>query len=74
MLTYQMTDEELMEQLEDRSIAPDSFHHPKHVRAPFLCLCRYPVLEALRRFAAALKRFAAAMGKADRYHETITWA
>ncbi len=25
-------------------------------------------------FSAALKRFAAAQGKAQRYHETITWA
>jgi hypothetical protein len=49
MLTYQMNDEELMERLEDRSIAPDSFHHPKHVRARFLYLCRYPALEALRK-------------------------
>ena len=69
-----MTDEELIERLEDGSIAPDSFHHLEHVRAVFLYLCRYPMLEALQRFAAALQRFAAAMGKADRYHETITWA
>ena len=74
MLTYQMTDEELIERLEDGTIVPDSFHHLEHVRAVFLYLCRYPMLEALQRFAAALQRFAAAMGKADRYHETITWA
>jgi hypothetical protein len=37
-------------------------------------LCRYPALEALERFSEALKRFAAAQGKAQRYHETITWA
>jgi hypothetical protein len=74
MLTYEMTDEELMGRLEDGSIAPGSFHHLEHVRAVFLYLRRYPVLEALQRFAAALKRFATAVGKADRYHETITWA
>lgn len=74
MLTYEMTDEELMERFEDGSIAADSFHHLEHIRIVFLYLCRYPVVEALQRFASALKRFAAAMGKADRYHETITWA
>ena len=74
MRTYEMTDEELIGRLEDGSIAPDSFHHLEHVRVVFLYLCRYPVLEALQRFTAAIKRFATAMGKADRYHETITWA
>ena len=35
---------------------------------------RYPFLEAVARFSAALKRFAAAQGKPQLYHETITWA
>lgn len=74
MLANVMTDDELIEQLEDASISPDCFHHADHVRAAFLYLCRHPPLDALQRFASALQRFAAAMGKADRYHETITWA
>jgi hypothetical protein len=69
-----MTDEELMRQFEDASLPPDTFHHLEHVRAAFLYLRNYPVLEAIARFSAALKRFAAAQGKAERYHETITWA
>ena len=74
MPASEMTDEELIEQFEDASIPEDCFHHPQHVRVAFLYLCRYPIIETLERFSTALKRFAAAMGKADRYHETITWA
>lgn len=51
-----------------------SFHHADHVRLAFEYLCRHEALEALAKFSAALQRFAAAQGKADRYHETITWA
>jgi hypothetical protein len=69
-----MTDEELIEGFEDASIRTECFHHPEHVRVAFLYLCRYPLLEALQRFSTALKRLAAALGKADRYHETLTWA
>ena len=74
MLTTEMTDGELMERFEDGSIPADCFHHLEHVRVAFLYLCRFPIPEALQRFTNALKRFAAAQGKADRYHETISWA
>jgi len=73
MLSYEMTDVELLERFENGSIAADSFHHREHVRVVFLYLCRFPVLEALQKFASALKRFASAEGKSNRYHETITW-
>jgi len=32
------------------------------------------LLEAVEKFSAALRRQAAAHGKAERYHQTITWA
>jgi len=63
---------ELIEQFE--ATALESFHHADHVRLAFAYLCDYPVLEALGRFAAALKRYAAARGKSQLYHETITYA
>jgi hypothetical protein len=69
-----ITDEQLLEQFESASMPEDCFHHPEHVRTAFLYLCRFPMLEALQRFSAALRRFAVAKGKPDRYHETITWA
>ncbi|MGA6985877.1 MAG: hypothetical protein WBZ01_07490 [Terriglobales bacterium] len=68
-----MTGDELIQQFEEGRTAADTFHHADHVRLAFEYLCRFPPLEALEKFSAALKRFAAAQGKADRYHETITW-
>ena len=69
-----MTGEELIEQFEFGATPADTFHHADHVRLAFEYLCRYTALEALERFSDALKRFAAAQGKAQLYHETITWA
>jgi hypothetical protein len=69
-----MSGDTLIEQFEAGTTAADTFHHADHVRLAFEYLCRYPVLEALPRFSGALRRFAAAQGKAQRYHETITWA
>jgi hypothetical protein len=69
-----MTGEDLIRQFEDSATPVETFHHADHVRLAFEYLCRYPVIEALERFPAALKRFAAARGKAQLYHETITWA
>ncbi|HMD18115.1 MAG TPA: hypothetical protein VKH18_15730 [Terriglobales bacterium] len=69
-----MTGEELIKQFEDGTTPADTSHHADHVRLAFEYLCRYPALEALEKFSAALQRFAAAQGKAQRYHETITWA
>jgi hypothetical protein len=68
-----MTDEELIEQFENRTLAKEEFNHPAHVRAAWIYLCRYPVLEAIRRFSEALKAYAASLGAAGLYHETITW-
>lgn len=69
-----MTGDELIQQFEDGTTPAATFHHADHVRLAFEYLCRYSALEALRRFSAALQRFAARQGKAQLYHETITWA
>ncbi len=69
-----MTGDELIKQFEDGVTPVDTFHHADHVRLAFEYLCRCSALEALERFSDALKRFAAAQGKAQLYHETITWA
>ena len=67
-----MTDEELIYRFETGIV--ESFHHADHVRLAFAYLRLYPVLQALEKFAVALKHFAAARGKAQLYHETITHA
>jgi hypothetical protein len=73
-LPANMTGDELIKQFEEGTTPAETFHHADHVRLAFEYLCRFPALEALEKFSAALKRFAAVQGKADRYHETITWA
>lgn len=69
-----MTNDELIRAFETDSLPENSFHHADHVRLAFAYLSRYPVLQALDRFACALKRFAAARGKTRLYNETITHA
>ena len=54
--------------------APGEFHHADHVRVAFAYISRFPILEAVERFSAALKRLAVSKGKPNLYHETITWA
>jgi hypothetical protein len=69
-----MSNEELIRRFENDALPGDSFHHADHVRLAFAYLCEYPVLQALEKFASALKRFAAARGKTQLYNETITCA
>lgn len=69
-----MTGNELIAQFESGATAAENFHHADHVRLAFEYLCRYTALDALEKFSAALQRFATAQGKAQLYHETITWA
>ena len=70
----EMTDHlEFIRQFESDSLAGE-FHHADHVRLAFAYLSEFPALEALERFAVALKRFAEVRGKATLYHETITHA
>ncbi len=68
-----MTNQALIEHFENDSL-PGEFHHEQHVQLAFAYLSDFAPLEALERFAAALKRYAAARGKAGLYHETITHA
>lgn len=69
-----MTGDELIAQFERDTTPAGSFHHADHVRLAFEYLLRHSTLDALERFSTALKEFAAAQGKAQLYHETITWA
>src|SRR5215469_7980693 len=68
-----MTNQELIERFESDTLLVE-FHHTEHVRLAFAFLSERPVVEALDRFVGALKRYAMARGKAERYHETITFA
>ncbi len=69
-----MTDDDFIAQLEACTLPEDRFHHADHLHAAWLYLSRFPASEAIARFSQALRSYAASLGKADRYHETITWA
>jgi hypothetical protein len=69
-----MTSQDLIRQFERDAIPGESFHHADHVRLAFAYLCELPVLQAMERFASALKRFAATRGKDQLYNETVTCA
>jgi hypothetical protein len=69
-----MTDDDFIAQLEACTLPEDRFHHAGHLHAAWLYLTRFPATEAIAKFSEALRRYATSLGKADRYHETITWA
>jgi hypothetical protein len=69
-----VTGAELIEQFELGLEPGAEFHHADHVHLAFAYLRECPVLEALQKFARALKRFAAARGKMQLYSETVTCA
>jgi hypothetical protein len=64
-----MSNQELIRCFESDAVPEESFHHADHVHLAFAYLCEYPVLQALEKFASALKRFAAAHGKTQLYND-----
>ena len=69
-----MTDQELLEAFERRTIRPGAFHHAEHVRVAFAYLQRYDLFESLTRYRDGLRRLAAHAGAPEKYHETVTCA
>ena len=67
-------DDQLLRQFEDCSLPLDRMRHSVHIQIAFSYLRKFPVLDVLGRFPAALTRYADAHGKSGLYHETITWA
>jgi len=69
-----MTDEELVDAFESASLSAADFPHRAHVRVAWWYVRRYPLHEAIGRFASGLQRFASTHGVPGLYHETITVA
>jgi hypothetical protein len=67
-------DATLVARFEDATLPADAFGHREHVRVAWILLREGPFETAGLRFCRALRRYAASLGKAERYHETITWA
>jgi len=68
-----MTDHDFMAAFEDASLDASLFDHTAHIRMGWLYATRYPLAEAIARFARTLKAYTKALGCEDKYHETITW-
>jgi hypothetical protein len=69
-----MIDEEFLSALESCSLSERDFGHAAHVRAAYLYLRSGDFEAALVKIRRAIRTYAASLGKADRYHETITVA
>jgi hypothetical protein len=67
-----MTDEEFIEELEARRLPEPLFDHAAHVRAGYVYLRRQKFPLAVARMCTAVEGYAASLGRADRYHETVT--
>jgi len=69
-----MTDEEFLQALEGGELPEVDFGHAAHVRAAYLYSRSRDFATALARIGAAIRGYASRLGKAERYHETITVA
>ena len=69
-----MTDEELIAALEACTLPPSEFTHANHVRVGYLYLRAGSFGEAIDRMSGAIRRYASSLGKAGKYHDTITVA
>jgi len=69
-----MRDDEFLAALESCALKEQDFGHAAHVRAAYLYSCAAGFEGALDKIRRALRTYVAALGKADRYHETITVA
>lgn len=58
---------------ENGAIDPGAFDHEAHVYVAWLYLERFPLLEAIAKFDAALRRLTVTLGIPGKYHATITW-
>jgi hypothetical protein len=69
-----VTDEDFLRALESGELPESDFGHAAHVRAAYLCLLPGDFAAALVRIRAAIRNYARRLGKAERYHETMTVA
>jgi hypothetical protein len=67
-------DRTLVARFEDCSLPGAELGHPEHVQLAWIYLREAPFEAAALRFCTNLRRFAEVLGRAERYHATITWA
>ena len=69
-----MTDDEFIRAFESCTLPEAMFHHRDHLRLAWLYLGRYGHGAAQARIAESIRRYAASLGKAEKYHHTMTLA
>jgi len=67
-----MTDQEFIAELEACRLPACEFPHAGHVRAAYLYLLAEPFPQAAARMCRTIQNYARSLGKADKYHETLT--
>lgn len=68
------SDEAFLRALEACVLLEADFGHAAHVRAAYLYLSAGDFANALARLQRTIRAYASSLGRADRYHETITVA
>jgi hypothetical protein len=69
-----MSDAAFLDALAACTLPEAEFAHGQHVRLAYLILRTHDLYSAMHTTRTLLSRFAASLGRADRYHETITMA
>jgi hypothetical protein len=69
-----MSDDAFLDALAACTLPEAEFGHSQHVRLAYLLLREHDLYSAMHTARMLLSRFAASLGRADRYHETITMA
>jgi hypothetical protein len=69
-----MTDAEFIAELEACRLSPAEFPHAGHLRAAYLYLLADPFPQAAARMCTTIRNYARALGKPEKYHETVTIA
>ena len=69
-----LDDAQFLAALEDCTLPAACFDHAAHLRAGYLYLRRAAFPQATAAMCATLANYTRALGKSDRYHETITVA
>lgn len=62
-----------IDRFERGDIDAEDFDHEAHLYVAWLYLERYPVVDAIAKFSAALRSLTERLGVPDKYHATVTW-
>ena len=65
--------EQIVQAFENATLEAEGFNHEAHILVGWWYLQEHDLLQAIARFADALRRLTRKLGVPSKYHETITW-